>query len=169
MKALLVYPNQRPFLVNTDSVLNYPKAFHRYALVIKHMRERWPRLPLQDYRFNDILTEALEGNGVPHSEYHLHVLCDDRSSELSHRFMQNTTFQSLLACLVILDSSDYCFPATLVRSREYSIYLFSHIIFGEYFTVRGIVAPLKFAFTKTSTKRQLTKPSACAFIMGVIV
>ncbi|VDK20530.1 unnamed protein product [Taenia asiatica] len=34
----------------------------------------------KDYRFNDILTEALEGNGVPHSEYHLHVLCDDRSN-----------------------------------------------------------------------------------------
>nr|CDS15467.1 protein unc 80 [Echinococcus granulosus] len=34
----------------------------------------------KDYRFNDILTEALEGNGMPHSEYHLHVLCDDRSN-----------------------------------------------------------------------------------------
>eukprot|EP00108_Taenia_solium_P004580 TsM_000167300 transcript=TsM_000167300 gene=TsM_000167300 len=34
----------------------------------------------KDYRFNDILTEALEGNGVTHSEYHLHVLCDDRSN-----------------------------------------------------------------------------------------
>ncbi|KAM3179481.1 hypothetical protein ACTXT7_000496 [Hymenolepis weldensis] len=34
----------------------------------------------KDYRFGDILNEALEGNGVPHSEYHLHVLCDDRSN-----------------------------------------------------------------------------------------
>uniref|UniRef100_A0A5K3ET37 Ras-GAP domain-containing protein n=1 Tax=Mesocestoides corti TaxID=53468 RepID=A0A5K3ET37_MESCO len=34
----------------------------------------------KDYRFSDILTEALEGNGVPHSEHHLYVLCDDRSN-----------------------------------------------------------------------------------------
>ncbi|VDO06401.1 unnamed protein product [Rodentolepis nana] len=34
----------------------------------------------KDYRFGDILNEALEGNGVPHSEHHFHVLCDDRSN-----------------------------------------------------------------------------------------
>ncbi|BHF58580.1 Protein unc-80 [Sparganum proliferum] len=34
----------------------------------------------KDYRFSDILSEALETNSVPQSEHHLHVLCDDRSN-----------------------------------------------------------------------------------------
>ncbi|KAM7541478.1 hypothetical protein Aperf_G00000028420 [Anoplocephala perfoliata] len=34
----------------------------------------------KDYRFSDILNEALEGSGVPQNEHHLYVLCDDRSN-----------------------------------------------------------------------------------------